>query len=178
MHDREAALILHVRKTAQRMCEKYFYLWLKIFSQALSGLFKRKSRAQNTHLVANVFLYANVYEVLWEELTLAPMPTPLPKVHFKHPALTASLLLPLATRAENSRIPLQWIYSFFRPHLPFHILTFILTLRSSSLWSVLGKYPHCFFPLSFHHIFQTTLHIAPDQVSTFTWENESIYFFR
>ena len=59
-------------------------MWLKFSSQASS----REKKAQSIHSVANIFLYVNVHKVLCEELTLTPIPTPLPKSPFKPPALS------------------------------------------------------------------------------------------
>lgn len=94
MIEKQHWFYMSVRQQTECVGNISIYGW-KIFTSFKWSL-QEKRRAQNTHVVANGFLYTHVYEVLWEELTLAPIPTPLPKVHFKHSALTTSLLLPLA----------------------------------------------------------------------------------
>lgn len=110
-----------------------------------------KNKGSKYSFDSKSFLYANVYKVLWKVLALASVPTPLPKIHFRYPTLTASRL-PHLTLAENRRTP-QWVYSFSLIHLPSHFLMSILTLHGSSLWSVFCKYPHSFALVSLHHAF-------------------------
>lgn len=136
---------------------------------------REKNKGSKYSFDSKSFLYVNVYKVLWKVLALASVPTPLPKIHFRYPTLTASRLPHLHWQrtgehpSESIAFPLS-IYPFTFSCPSSH---YMAHHYGQSFVSTLTPLPLSPFIMPFWQI----LHTASDQLCTFTWEIESMSVF-